>query len=96
MMNNNGHDAADGSGLAWAWHAWHPSRVDEMQWSVASSGTLGGKPCVRGTRISVAFILELMASGATCDAILQSYPQLTAYGLEAALRKASTSRPFDR
>lgn len=63
--------------------------MDEMQWIVASPGTLGGKPCVRGTRISVAFILELIASGATRDAILETYPQLTAEGLEAALRYAA-------
>ncbi len=32
---------------------------------VADPAVLGGKPCVRGTRLSVEFILELIASGAT-------------------------------
>ncbi|MCA9557565.1 MAG: DUF433 domain-containing protein, partial [Myxococcales bacterium] len=32
-------------------------------WISVDPEILGGKPCVRGTRISVEFILELMASG---------------------------------
>ncbi len=63
--------------------------MGDLDWIVATPGTLGGKPCVRGTRISVAFILELIASGATQDAILEAYPQLSAEGLEAALRYAA-------
>ena len=35
---------------------------------------LGGKPCVRGTRLSVEFLLELAASGATQEQILAQYP----------------------
>ena len=47
---------------------------------------LGGKPCIKGTRISVEFILELIASGATFDDILESYPHLTREDLEEALK----------
>lgn len=46
---------------------------------------LGGKPCIRGTRISVEFILELVASGASRDDILRSYAQLAAEDVEQAL-----------
>lgn len=52
---------------------------------------LGGKPCVKETRLSVEFILELFASGATRDEILQAYPQLTAEAIEEALRYAARS-----
>jgi len=51
---------------------------------VADPQVLGGKLCVRGTRLSVEFLLELAASGATRDQILAEYPQLTAEGLAAA------------
>lgn len=51
---------------------------------------LGGKPCVRGTRISVEFILELLAGGASREQILAVYPSLTEAGLTAALRFAAT------
>jgi len=46
---------------------------------------LGGKPCVRGTRLSVEFILELLASGATEAKIVAAYPQLSAEGVRAAI-----------
>ena len=57
---------------------------------VTRPGLLGGKPCIRGTRISVEFILELFASGASREDILRAYPQITAEGLSAALRYAAT------
>jgi len=50
---------------------------------------LRGKPCVRGTRISVEFILELIASGASADEIAQTYPQVTREDVEAAVRYAA-------
>ena len=59
------------------------------EWIVSTPGVLGGKPCVRGTRISVEFILELLASGASREEILRGYPQIGEAGLEAALRYAA-------
>ena len=56
---------------------------------VSNPQILGGKPCVRGTRLSVEFLLELAASGATQEQILTQYPQLTADGLAAAFRYAA-------
>jgi uncharacterized protein (DUF433 family) len=58
-------------------------------WIVTNVEVLGGKPCVRGTRLSVEFLLELAASGATQAEILARYPQLTAEGLSAAFRFAA-------
>ena len=45
---------------------------------------LGGKPVVRGTRLSVEFLLDLIAAGWTEQQILASYPHLTRADLEAA------------
>ena len=56
---------------------------------VSDAAVLGGKPCVRGTRISVEFILELVAGGATRDDIVRNYPQLAVEDVEQALRYAS-------
>ena len=61
------------------------------EWIVSNPGVLGGKPCVRGTRISVEHILELFASGATREDILRAHPQVTADGLLAALQYAARS-----
>ena len=62
-----------------------------LDWIVSSPGVLGGKPCIRGTRISVEHVLETLASGASRDDILRAYPQVTAEGLAAALQYAARS-----
>jgi uncharacterized protein (DUF433 family) len=59
------------------------------EWIVTNPDVLAGKPCVSGTRLSVAFLLELVASGASRDDILKAYPLLPREGLEAALRYAA-------
>ena len=51
----------------------------------ADPAILGGKPIIRGTRISVDFILELYAAGVTRDEILTDYPHLTPEALSACL-----------
>jgi uncharacterized protein (DUF433 family) len=50
---------------------------------------LSGKPHIAGTRLSIEFILELFASGATRDEVLKAYPQLTKEAVEEALRYAA-------
>ena len=46
---------------------------------------LGGKPIVKGTRISVEFILELIASGGSVSQITASYSQLTTESVQQAI-----------
>ena len=60
-------------------------------WIVSNPGVIGGKPCIEGTRISVEFVLELLASGACREDILAAYPQVTVDGLAAALEYAARS-----
>ena len=48
-----------------------------------------GKPVVKGTRLAVSFILELMGAGSGEAAILASSPQLTRANIRACLRCAS-------
>ncbi|HOC24952.1 MAG TPA: DUF433 domain-containing protein [bacterium] len=44
-----------------------------------------GKPCIRGTRIWVSLILELLATGMVHREIIAEYPQLTEEDIRAAL-----------
>jgi uncharacterized protein (DUF433 family) len=48
----------------------------------------GGKPIVRGMRISVELILGLLARGETVDAVLDDYPELDADDVRACLAYA--------
>jgi uncharacterized protein (DUF433 family) len=49
---------------------------------------LVGKPVVRGTRIAVELVVELMANGWTPEQILENYPNLTAEDIRACLAYA--------
>ncbi len=51
---------------------------------------LGGKPVIRGTRIPVHLILDLLAAGNSQEAILQEYPQLKVEDVTAAVQYASS------
>ena len=50
---------------------------------------LGGKACIRGMRISVALILNLVANGMAHEEILNEYPDLEREDIQAALRYAA-------
>lgn len=48
-----------------------------------------GQPTIRGMRITVAFVLKLMASGMTHEEILKSYPELEKEDLYQAIEYAA-------
>ena len=50
---------------------------------------LGGKPIIKGTRISVELILELLSSGMNVDQILEDYPHLKKDDILAAVSYAA-------
>lgn len=50
---------------------------------------LGGKPCIRGMRISVADVLEYLASGMSTEEILADFPDLTPDDVLACLAYAA-------
>jgi uncharacterized protein (DUF433 family) len=57
----------------------------------ADPKVLGGKPVIRGTRLSVEFVVELLASGATAAEILLDYPHLKSGDIKACLEYAARS-----
>jgi uncharacterized protein (DUF433 family) len=50
---------------------------------------MGGKPCIRGLRITVGTVVGLIASGSTRERILQAYPQLEPGDIDEALAYAA-------
>jgi len=54
-----------------------------------NTDVMGGKPCIRGLRMTVGTVIGLLASGLTSDEILKMYPYLQAEDLIAALSYAA-------
>ena len=49
------------------------------------SAVMGGKPCIRGMRVTVGTVVGLVAAGRTRDEILREYPHLVAEDIAEAL-----------
>jgi uncharacterized protein (DUF433 family) len=57
---------------------------------------LAGKPVVKGTRLTVAFSIDLLAHGWSEEEILRSYPGLTREDIRACLAYASEALHAER
>ncbi|MBM4319355.1 MAG: DUF433 domain-containing protein [Deltaproteobacteria bacterium] len=63
-----------------------------MEWRsriISDPRVLGGKPIVKGTRLSVELVLELLAAGWDRQALAESYPNLTEEDIRAVLAYAA-------
>lgn len=65
--------------------------MNQFRHITANPDILGGKPCLRGTRISVELIMEWVASGATPSAIIAKYPHLSKEAVQEAIRYAAAA-----
>ncbi|MDN5848020.1 MAG: DUF433 domain-containing protein [Nitrococcus sp.] len=63
--------------------------VDYRRIITIEPGKCGGKPCVRGMRITVYDVLDYLASGMTTDDILTDFPYLTREDIQACLAFAA-------
>jgi len=52
-------------------------------------GVMGGRACIRGMRITVSLVLNLVANGMTTPEMLAEYPDLEAADVEQALKYAA-------
>ena len=52
---------------------WQPRRYKDYDWIVADPELLGGKLAIRGTRLSVALILECLANGMSLEDIAEAF-----------------------
>ncbi len=62
--------------------------VSNLQRITFNPEVMGGKPCIRGTRVTVGAVLGLVASGASREEILKIYPYLQETDIIAALHYA--------
>ena len=61
--------------------------MSNEKWIVSDKEHLGGKPRVKGTRISIAFLLDCLANGMNVSEILDAYPTLTENAVRGVLRE---------
>jgi uncharacterized protein (DUF433 family) len=54
-----------------------------------NSNQCGGKPCIRGMRIRVRDVLDMLANGASQEEILVDYPDLEAEDIRASIAYAA-------
>jgi uncharacterized protein (DUF433 family) len=54
---------------------------------------MGGKPCIRGLRVTVGTIVGLLAAGKTAAEILKAYPYLELEDIQQALAYAAATYP---
>lgn len=62
---------------------------DRLHRITIEAGKCGGRPCIRGMRIRVSDILDLISAGATFEEILRDYPSLEREDIVAAVEYAS-------
>ena len=63
-----------------------------MNWHeriIIDPGILVGKPVIKGTRLAVEFIIDLLANGWTQDEIIRNYPGIKGEDIQACLAYAS-------
>jgi len=61
------------------------SESDLLQRITTEPGKCGGKPCIRGMRIRVVDVLELLANNVSPEQILADYPDLESEDIRASL-----------
>lgn len=68
--------------------SWSTMMFDRI---ASNPAILGGKPIIKGSRISVEMVLEWVASGATRDDIVRKHPHLTSEDVEQAIAYAASA-----
>ena len=68
---------------------WLGAMFSHMERITINPEQCGGRPCIRGMRIRVKDVLDMLAGGATTEEILADYPDLEAEDIRACLAYAS-------
>jgi len=82
--------STQGAGRGYVCDARPPRTMSDWRQRITvSPGQCGGRPCIRGMRVRVSDVLDLLAEGLSRDEVLSELPYLEAEDIEAALRYAS-------
>jgi uncharacterized protein (DUF433 family) len=72
------------------------STIDLLKRITQTPGQCGGRPCIRGMRIRVSDILEMLAENATASGIVEDFPDLELADIQACLLFAARRTDFPR
>ena len=89
MITNNRHRRGGQSPFAGRCEAYQGVLMEYRGLITIEPGKRGGRPCIRGMRITVYDILGWLAAGMTNDQIVEEYPELTVDDIRAALAYAA-------
>ncbi|MGI9282253.1 MAG: DUF433 domain-containing protein [Endozoicomonas sp.] len=65
--------------------------IDSNEWIECRPEVMRGKPCIKGTRITVESILEMLSSGMSYAEIISDFPSLNEIKIRAALGYAANN-----
>ncbi len=68
---------------------WEPSAYRDYKWIVRDPDLLGGKLAVRGTRLSVSFVLACLAEGLSAEEITRTYGPFPQEAIPGIMKVAS-------
>ena len=68
---------------------WYHLYMDYQKIITIEPGKRSGKPCIRGTRMTITDVLEYLAGGMTQEELLAEFPDLTAEDIRACLAFAA-------
>jgi uncharacterized protein (DUF433 family) len=63
--------------------------MDDLSRITLDPAVMGGKPCLRGMRVTVATVIGLLAAGRSREEILRAYPHIEAEDIDQALAYAA-------
>ena len=64
--------------------------MSQLHRITVETGKCGGRPCIRGLRVRVKDVLEMLAAGMSREDIVQDFPYLEQADITAALEYAAT------
>ena len=67
--------------------------VNSAIWVECKPDVMAGKPCIKGTRITVESILEMLSSGLSHDEIISDFPSLDEIKIKSAIGYAARNLP---
>jgi uncharacterized protein (DUF433 family) len=80
--------ASDGDSLTTSYLRYHDD-VQQFDRITMNTEVMGGKPCIRGMRVTVGMIVEAMAAGRTIEQLLADFPYIEEPDIREALAFAA-------